>query len=185
MGTTPFVKEKESAVESFRCKLISSIRTGPTSFNGINISISKETNYTIDQTDKMDRLDEDNAKKQFTNHRPLPQSVGLNSKSDICAPIQLKAPATSRQHRWSSKVTQNVHQIPKVNKDPRPNIRPTATAFFQNSPPHRLLNCKCHGMKSSLRYFVILVDTEERCNTFHFSSNKCQQISISVMAAEI
>ena len=95
VGTESFLEKEEIASKQFRCKPRTIISSENTSFNGINIK-KTTASYSITQSDKVDKLVDPTTSVEYASHRALAQYVGVNTRPDICAPVQLLAPGSGK-----------------------------------------------------------------------------------------
>ena len=184
IGTPKFWEDEEIGSKSFRCKPRTKLSEKPTSFNGIFIK-HQDGRYTIDQQDKIEKLTIAKTQKEFSSMRALAQYIGVNTRPDICAPIQLIAPGnkqtTTAEFKSLTKTTNFLTKTKnqgldfiKLNLESARIVLATDASFANTA-----------DLKSQLGYFIMLVDDKQRCNVLHYGSNKCQRIARSVMAAEI
>ena len=183
-GTPAFLDLEESASKLFRCKPRTGITSKPISFNGIMIN-KLQNGYRMSQTDKVDRLTIATTQKAFSSQRAAAQYIGVNTRPDICAAVQLiapgNAPTTPAEFKSLSKSIKFLQEtkdqgLTYVNLDLRSaRIVLLTDASFANAA----------GMKSQLGYLILMADDNGNCNLLHYGSNKCQRIARSVMAAEI
>lgn len=188
-GSTQFLDEEQTASARFRCKPRTAIATKPITFNGINISRTTfdqtKHKYSINQTDKINKLSIVNDQKDFTSHRALAQYIGVNARPDVCAPVQLVAPGstptTDEEYKLFKRTvkhlkatsTQGLHYVPL-------DLTTTRLVLLTDSS-----FANAQGLKSQLGYIIAMVDEKDNCNIVHYGSNRCNRVARSVLAAEI
>lgn len=180
-ATIELLAEEKEALKVFRCKPRKIISTQPTTFNGLTVTKSSEDTFETTQTDKIRKLTSEGTQKELAPQRELAQYVGVNSRPDIGAKVQLIAPGnlliSEEEFQKLAKSTAFLHKAEKQALQLVPLDTTTERLVllldtsFENG----------EGLKSQLDYILIMTNASGSCNILHYGSNKCRRIARSVM----
>lgn len=147
--------------------------------------VRKQLRYRMTQEDKIRKMQLADTRASFISARALSQYIGVNTRPDTCAPIQLIAPGIEPPSRKEIKLLQKITLFMKdtigqgldyVQLDmDSARIVLVTDASFANT----------RDLKSQLGYLVLIVDGNGFCNILHYASNRSKRIARSVMAAEL
>lgn len=146
--------------------------------------------YRITQEDKISKLEYADTVSivtidQFISARALAQYIGVNTRPDICAPIQLIAPGKDPPSKADIKLLRKITGFMKDTIDQglyyvKLNLRTARIVLVTDAS---FANTK--DIKSQLGYLVLMVDDAGRCNVLHYEKNRSKRIARSVMVAEL
>lgn len=185
IATERFLKDEEKESKAFRCKERVVVGKTPISFNGLQLRMDTDRRGFISQPDKISNLKAASNQAEFASIRALAQYIGVNSRPDLCAPVQLIAPGGEPASKGEYKMLDKAVNFAKET------IMQGLTFVHIDLNTARIVlmtdasfaNAK--GFRTQLGYLILLADDEGRCNIIHYGSNRCKRIARSVMAAEI
>lgn len=163
-GDDDFLQKEESEIHIFKAKPRTFLSSEPTTFNGSRLTLNKYI-IEITQTDKISLLVMPESQKEFTTQSALAQQyVGVNSRPEICANVQLVAPGaepTKKQEfksfgknidiLWTTKT--HVLNFRKLEKSMTKIVVCTDDIFANN-----------RRLRSELGFVVAMADEQWRCN---------------------
>lgn len=94
LGTASFFDDEDKASLHLNSKLRTMISTAPTPFNGTKSVRSPNKSIIVTQPDEIEKLSPTNTNQQFTNQRARAQYIGICTRPDIFAQVQLIAPTS-------------------------------------------------------------------------------------------
>lgn len=107
VGSESFLGKEENASKDFRCKPRTMITKDPISFNGIQITKKAGNIYQIAQPDEITDLVITTDQKVFAGQRASAQYVGVNTRPEICAAVQIIArgnsPTIKKEYKYLNK----------------------------------------------------------------------------------
>lgn len=185
LGTTKFLEEEQEASKHFRSKPRTKLGPNPTAFNGLEIARHDDGIITITQEDKIYRIRTPTSQAELASQRALAQYVGVNTRPDVCAAIQLVAPGskppTPAEFKSFAKTVKFMQQT-----------KPQGLSFVPlDLTTMRLLLvtdasfANTDNAKSQLGYVILMVDKRGRSNIVHYVPNKSKRVARSVLAAEM
>lgn len=137
------------------------------------------------QSDTIHQLDVPVEQKRFTSQRALAQYIGVISRSDICAKIQLVTPGASvttrKEYNSLAKTVAHLHQTRMHGlKFEKLDMATIYIIFFADA---KLTTTR--EPRSQMGFVITMADASGRCNVLHYSSAKCRSVTSSVTTAEI
>lgn len=185
IGNKDFLIEEEQASKEFICKERRFITKEPTSFNGLMIGIDDEGALVISQTAKIEKLNEVNDEKDFISKRALAQYIGVCTRPDICANVQLIAPGTNPvsddDYKTLNSTIKHLHNTKHIGLKYKTltieevKLVLVTDASFANA----------RNLRSQIGFVLMMVDNDGVANIIHYGSSRCKRVTRSIMAAEI
>lgn len=184
VGTKEFLEEEKEAARQFKTKERTTINNKPTTFNGVRIC-KIDNVITMDQQDKIEKLETPSTQKGFTSKRAMCQYIGVCTRPDTCAPIQLIAPGKNDTSKTEYNVLRKIVNHLKATKERGLkfvpiNMKTARLVLFTDSS-----FANATDFKSQLGFLLLIVDDNHRANIVHYGSSRCRRVTRSVMASEL
>ena len=184
-GTPMFLAEEEKASSRFKCKPRTYLDKSQILFNGLCIKQIDKGLISMTQEEKIDKVKHPTTEEEFASQRALAQYIGVCSRPDICAAVQLLAPGseptTPAEMKQFSKAVKHLHDTSTIGLKFKGIDMTTARITILSDAAFG----NARGLKSQLGYLILLTDEKGTANIIHYASNKCKRVTRSVLAAEL
>lgn len=180
-----FLEDESRAAVEFKSKPRVLASRKPLKFNGTWIRKRKDGRTETVQTDKIEGMKGPHDQKSFDSQRALSQYIGVCTRPDVCANVQLISkgaePSTSEEHGILSRTIRHLQNTKdmgltyeKLDMESVKLVLIT-DASFSNA----------RKLKSQLRYVVLMMDGSENANIIHYGSSRGKRVARSILSAEI
>lgn len=185
LGSDEFNTEENDAATTFKTKPRRFLDEKETTFNGINIKRKNDGTIITTQEDKIEAMTDPIDEKSFISVRASAQYIGVNTRPDACANVQLLAPGTEEITKTEFKTLKRTLDHLRETKEDGLTFCPLDMETMRMVLISDASFANARGGKSQLGYIVAMVDGTGRANIIHFASNRCRRVTRSVMASEI
>lgn len=183
IGTHKFLNDERSAANQFKCKPRTHLTHKTLLFNGSQLDHPDDRTIRMWQPDKIGKTQHAKDQPSFASQRAMAQYIGVNTRPDICSPVQLIAPDadpfTPGDFKCLTKVIKHLTTTTPTGLQftaldlPAAPILVFADFFFANAKDH----------SSQLAFFILMADVEGSGNIVQYGSPRCRRVMRSVMAS--
>lgn len=171
MGCETFLEEEEIESKQFASKPHTMVSIEPITFNGMNINIERNTIRT-NQSDKIDALSIPMTQKEFASERAAAQYVGVNTRPDICANVQLLPPGQEQTTPDELKQFKTIVNYLKATRRQKLNFTKLHLPSVLIVAISDASFCNAKGSKSQLGFVISMVDKDDNANIVHYASSR-------------
>lgn len=185
IGTEEFEQEEDEQSKEFLSKPKTILTEKQIPFNGIMIAKEKDGTIKVTQQEKITKLQHPATQKDFTSQRALAQYIGVCTRPDVCANIQLIAPG-------AQKTTEDEFRTLKKTMDHLSATKERGLTYKRiDMSTMRLIVisdasfANTRNLRSQLGFIILMADETGTANIIHYGSSQCKRVTRSILAAEI
>lgn len=183
LGEEVFMEEEKISAKEFKSEDRGFLSKTTVNINGIQIRMT-EKGIRVSQTYNIQKLIIPDSQKTVASVRSMCQYIGVNSRPDVCEPLQLIGPCNEPTSKAEFKLLEKVIKHLRETKDRgidyvKLDMKTLGILLFTDSS-----FANERGLKSQLGSVIVLADKEGRANLVHYGSGRWNRVTKSVMASE-
>lgn len=149
------------------------------------LSFQQNGMIVINKPCKIDKLKKPDGQNYFPSHRALGQSIGVCTRPDVFANINLIAPGggetTGKEFKIFNKTIYNLRKTKEIGFSSKKFDIDTMRLVFITDAS--FANAK--QLRSQIGFGILMADGNGTANLIHFGSSRCRRVTIRILAAGI